>query len=113
MRKRDLFKMELGSYELTDDIDNYHYTLTIGLCDDGSRFYDIKEKGTLSSNSIFILEEYIDFDDYGDIKYKNLTALSGVGGLRIHSNDIYSMLKELKFIPRGSFKTFIDKTNLK
>lgn len=111
MRKRDLFRMELGSYELTDDIDNYYYTLKIGTCDDGSRFYDIRERGSLSYNSIFLLEEYADWDDDGYIKYKNLTALSGVGGLRVHSDDTYSMLRELKIIPRGSFSIFLEKTS--
>ena len=30
-------------------------------------------------------------------KYKSLSAMAGVGGLKIHSDNIYSLLSELKF----------------
>jgi hypothetical protein len=117
MKQQDLFKLALGVYELTDDIDNYHYTMKVSLTRDGERCYTIKEKGSISSNYIFMIEGYVNenggyyFNDR-DIKYKIITAMSDVGGLSVRSNDTYHMLYELKFIPRGSFQKFLDNTKV-
>lgn len=109
MRKRDLFRMELGEYDLTDSIDNYRYELKIGLNEDKSRYYRIKVKGSLGRDHIFMVESYDKYDD--DIKYKTLTALAGVGGLTIQSNDTHRILSELKLLARGSFAAFLEKTS--
>lgn len=109
MRKRDLFQMELGEYDLTDSIDNYRYELRIGLNEDKSRYYRIKVKGSLDRDHIFMVESYDKYDD--EIKYKTLTALAGVGGLIIQSNDTYIMLDELRLLARGSFAEFLEKTS--
>jgi hypothetical protein len=116
MRKRDLFNLPVGEYELTDHIKNYYYTMCIWISDDGCRCYRIKEKGSLSGSSIFMIEAYkseFGDEDYSesDIKYKVLHAMSGVGGLTIHSNDTFSMINDLRFIPRGSFKKFVELTS--
>lgn len=110
MKKRDLFRLSFGEYDLTDNIDNYYYTLRVFKCDSGNRGYKITEKGSSSITGIFMIEE-IKKDDDG-FKYKHLSALAGVGGLRIHSDDTYWILKELKFIPRGSFEEFVKRTSI-
>lgn len=91
MRKEDLFTMELGKYVLTDGI--YKYELDISLTDEGERCYDISGYGSLPfSAHIFMVEDILS-DEYGEEKI--LSAMSGVGGLIIHSDDTFSMLKEL------------------
>jgi len=95
MKQSDLFKMELGEYKLTDNIDNYKYQLKIGLTEDKKRIYTIREFGSLHfSAHITLFEEYIE-NDNGENE-KILTACSGVGGLNIHSSDCYSFLSELR-----------------
>jgi len=115
MTKKDLFKLAVGVYELVDNIGNYYYTMEVNIADSGERIYIIREKGIISRERIFMIENYVNEEDgctfrEGDIKYKTLTAISGVGGLRIHSNDTFNMLSELKFVPRGSFDKFIKNT---
>jgi hypothetical protein len=110
MKRRDLFRLSIGRYELTDNIDNYHYTLTVSLSDNNERCYQIIEKGSLSYPSIFMIEGYKEYED--GIKEKSLSALAGVGGLRIHSDDTYSVLNTLKIIQRESFQRFFDLTNI-
>ncbi len=111
MRKQDLFRMSLGVYELTDSIENYYYTLTIELTvEEKERCYTIKRKGDIGGSSVFMMEDYVSYDDESFVKYKVLSAHIRVGGLCLHSDDNYSMLSGLRFIPRGSFAEFIERT---
>jgi hypothetical protein len=95
MTKYDLFKLDDGEYELSDWVELYHYTLKVGRNEDNSRNYCIREKGSDGGARIF-MSEYLEMDEDG--AEKKLSALSGVGGLTIHSNDTYSMLRNLKFV---------------
>ena len=116
MRKQDLFKLPLGIHELVDNIGNYFYTMNVALTKDGERCYRIKEKGSISMDSIFMIECYVneegeDTSYHNNIRYKDISAIAGVGGLSVHSKDNFRMLNELNIIPKGSFKQFIENTN--
>lgn len=96
MRKEDLFKLPLGTYELRDHIGNYYYTLIVGLNRDGSRYHSIREKGSIIGPNIFMTEEF-EIDEE-DVEYKKLSATAGVGGIYIHSDETFSMLNDLEFV---------------
>lgn len=111
MRKQDLFKLAIGTYNLKDDI--YKYTLEVNISEDGVRCYVINEVGFF--NHIVLIEGYENETGGcsfypGDIKYKVLSAIMRMGGLFIHSSDTYDMLSGLELIPRGSFAKFIENT---
>ena len=114
MKARDLFNLSIGKYELTDGI--YNYILDVDISGyDGGRIYFIYEKGFLHIGHICLQEDFVNKDGgyrfyEGDIRYKILTTSSGIGGLTIHSNETYNLLYNLKFIPRGSFLTFVERT---
>jgi len=93
MDSKELVKLKDGQYQLTDGI--YNYTLTVGRNADKTKFYSIYEKGKQCAN-IFITQG-IEKDEDGN-KYKCLSAVATVCGLSIHSKDIYSMLRNLKFV---------------
>ena len=107
MKKRDLFRMKLGNYELTDGI--YNYILRIGLFDDGQRYYKITEKGYDKIKHSLTIHEDIEQNDNG-FEYKTLSALTFIGGISIHSDNVFAMIIDLKFIARGSFAEFINRT---
>lgn len=110
MRERDFINLPLGDFELSDGI--YNYTLKKTLTDDNKFMYIIKNKMfNLSGESLclFQREEYY-YDDeedryrYGNFKYQKLSAMAGIGGLRIHSKDIYNTIYNLELKPRGLYK---------
>ncbi len=108
MKARDLLRLPLGEYELTDDI--YNYQLKKGLTDDNSIVYVIIEKRTRNLFCLFE-KEIIDEEYYGDFfKRIILSVCISIGGFTVHSNDISYGLYSLKFAPNGSFKEFINKT---
>ena len=115
MRKSELFRLPLGNYELTDNINNYQYNLEVGMIQEmpeyglkPERCYRITLKGGSKFNQIFMIEDY---KTENGICYKFLTALAGIGGLRILSDNTFDMLSDLKFIARGSFKQFVANTS--
>ena len=113
MKKKDLSRLSVGNYKLTDNIDNYKYDLIVGKEESGGKYYLISESGWPSRDSIYLCECIEDDEEYNYYPYKNLSAMCGVGGIRIHSNDTYSLLRELEMLPRGSFKIFVERTNNK
>lgn len=108
MVAKDLIILPLGKYELTDGI--YDYNLRKDLNQDKSVIYRITEK--LTGNSMALFEEEVNvFEDIDLYKRINITSLASVGGLSIHSDNNFTMLWGIKFIPRGSFKKFIEIIN--
>lgn len=112
MNKRDFFRLPVGTYDLTDSINNYQYTLRTKLTDDGERMHIIRIKGSLSASGVCLFEKYVNNDGGvtfypNDIKYKIISSLLSLGGITIHSDNNFMMLNELRFIPRGSFKEFV------
>lgn len=95
MGTKEIIKLKIGAYELTDGI--YIYTLKVGLNKNKSKYYAITEKGHLPFSSNIFITQVVKTDEYGN-KYKCLSASAGVGGLRIHSDNIYWMLDRLKFV---------------
>lgn len=95
MNSKELVKLKDGQYQLTDGI--YNYTLTVGRNQDKTKFYAIYEKGSSKFSAHIFITQDVKKDEYGK-KYKCLSAMAGVGGLSIHSNNIYSMLYKLKYV---------------
>jgi hypothetical protein len=95
MNKEELLKLNVGVYELTDNIDNYNYTLQVLLDDNNKKCFRIKEKGSLSRNSFFITED-VEKDDDGN-EYGILYCIASIGGLSVHTVDGYKIINELKF----------------
>lgn len=102
MNSKDLLKLKDGKYNLTDGI--YDYTLIVGMNSDKTKYYSIYEKGSSRYDANIFITHQIEKDEDGN-KYNCLSAMAGVGGLKIHSEDIYSMLSKLKFVESES-KTF-------
>lgn len=94
MKTNELIKLKIGQYQLTDGI--YNYTLTVGKNLDKSKFYTIYEKGDSKFSAHIFITLKMKINEDGK-KYKSLSAMAGVGGLKIHSDNIYSLLSELKF----------------
>lgn len=103
MRKSELFRLPVGKYDLTDEIDNFKYTLIVDTTNEGERCYTIKTT-SYPSGQIFMLEH---FEKEGRFKRKVLYAMSGTGGISLHTTDTYNALSDLKFVARGSFKQFV------
>lgn len=115
MRKRDLFNLMEGSYNLTDSINNYKYTMKVSIDSENMKSYRIIEKGGSVFNSIYLYDKFV--DEYGEVYsdkklhiYKTIASIVSVGGLSVHSNDNYNLISKLRMIPRGSFLKFIEKT---
>lgn len=99
MNSEELVNLKDGKYQLTDGI--YDYTLTVGRNQDKTKFYAIYEKGSRTFSANILITQRIEKDEDGK-KYKYLSAMAGVGGLYIHSDDIYLILSKLKFVESGS-----------
>jgi len=95
MNSKELVKLKDGQYQLTDGI--YNYTLTVGRNADKTKFYSFYEKGSSRYSAHIFITQGIKKDEDGN-KYKCLSAIAGVGGLSIYSDDVYSMLYKLKFV---------------
>ena len=109
MKERDLLRLSLGIYPITDGIWNYSIQKKKGY--DDSVIYRIKE--LLTGNSFFIHEhQRKSEDEYPSFIYIKLSAGIMIGGLSIHSDDVWDILNDLKFVSRGSFKKFIEKTTI-
>lgn len=110
MITKDLIRLPLCNLEITDGI--YNYELSKELTESKSVVYVIIEKRSRKLFCLFESTENI-FEDCEEYERKILRANMGIGGFYISSDDIYSSLNDLKFIPRGSFKKHIEitKTN--
>jgi hypothetical protein len=87
MTKKQLLSLKVGDYHLTDNI--YEYSMSVSMTAENQKCFLIKLKDSiLSQSSIFMVEDLVN---------DSITALSGVGSLRIHSDDVYDILKKLKF----------------
>jgi hypothetical protein len=87
MTRKELLSLEVGDYYLTDNI--YEYSMSVSMTAENQKCFLIKLKDSiLSQSSIFMVEDLVN---------DSITALSGVGSLRIHSDDVYDILKKLKF----------------
>jgi hypothetical protein len=95
MTSTELVKLQKGNYSLVDGI--YSYNLTVGLNKDRTKYYSIVEKGSMPYSAKIFITQNIKIDEDGN-KYKCLHAVAGVGGLHIHSENIYSMLSELTIV---------------
>lgn len=108
MRQRDLFNLSNGTYDCTDGI--YNYWLSKQTTENGNPIYFLKDK--LTGHSLCMFEEETDYvyEYTSEFKFKTITYLCSVGGFSVHSRKYQYDLNKLKFIPRGSFKKFIELT---
>jgi len=87
MTRKQLLSLRVGDYHLTDNI--YEYSMSVSMTIENQKCFLIKLKDAiLSSESIFMVQ---------DLENDSISALAGVGSLRIHSDDVYDVLKKLKF----------------
>jgi hypothetical protein len=95
MKKEELLNLPLGTHELTDNQNNFHYTLSIDIigC---KRQYTIKEKGSIEDAHITLFEQYEVYNEFEDIR--SLSVMTRIGGLCVHSTDYHKILNELKLI---------------
>jgi hypothetical protein len=91
MKKEELLKLELGSYNLTDSIDTYKYSLDVFLSEYDQRLYYIRNQNEPYYSYIVLFEELID----DEIK---LTSMAKIGDICIHSEDVNSIIDNLKII---------------
>jgi len=96
MIKIEFLNLEIGSYKLTDRINNYQYELTVFLTE--RKYYKITEFNNPTGNYIFLSENVVE-DENGN-KEKTLSAMAGIGGLFVHSDETHSLLSELKLLQR-------------
>ena len=116
MNKSHLTKLPLGTYHLTNGI--YNYTLEKYIWDDPvynkekNITYRIREKGSLPFSPAITLD-YEDleevYDNYKKFKFKGFVAHILVFGLSVMAPCRF--ISELEFVPRGSFKEFINRTS--
>lgn len=110
MKAKELIKLPLGKYNLTDGIYNYsmHKTLT----NNHEPIYSIKERLSCDHICLFEFEEKVEFEH--SLRYYKSTRLSAsiaAGGISIHSDDTYFAIRHLRFKQRGSFRQFVINTN--
>jgi len=102
MKRRDLVNLSNGIYRVTDGI--YDYVLEKTTCDN-EPMYTIN----YGYNSVSLFQT-VNTEDYG-YEYPTLCACVSIGGLFVQSSKCFAMLYQLKFVPRGSFKEFVKRTN--
>lgn len=112
MRTRDLLRLAFGDYKLRSSYRTYTLTKQESEWSSGETkvWYSLREYGSLNGGSFGLYEE-IDsvFEDRNYPKCKVLTTTAFVGGLSISSKDSWRVLSELEFVPKSSYKEFINK----
>ena len=94
MTTTELVKLKEGIYTVTDKIRKY--TIEVGYNKNKSKYYDIRESGSSRFSASIFITQHFEKDDGNKIRVFN--AMAGVGGLRIHSSDIFGMLNYLEFV---------------
>lgn len=111
LNARKTLLLPKGSFEASDGIYNY----TIKVSGDESLFASIYKSGDGvfgSHITLFRDTEFVFEDDSREHYYynkplrKTLSAMVSVGGLTVHSKDIYSFITKLYIKPRNSFKEY-------
>jgi hypothetical protein len=114
MRKRDLFILPLGNYILTDGI--YKFMLQKKLKDwgDKSVYYSIREYGSLFGGSVNLYEKMDNvFEDSYLYKQKVLSFVVFITGMSFAGdNDCYMQLSRLRFVPKSSYKEWLNKVEV-
>ena len=110
MRPRDLFRLPLGNYILTDGI--YKFSLRKQPREWGTRmpYYSLKEHGSLFGGSVNFYEEMGDVFDYTDrYKQKILSATVFITGMSFRVEDCWREIGNLKFVARSSYREWLKK----
>ena len=118
MVQREFMRLPLNEeIGLIDKHDNYKYDLIKSLTKPyeelgikRSVIYVIRCRLTGHSFSLHEHERPF-FEDWREgPQKKHLSAMMGVGGLRLYSDDVVNLLWDLRLIPRGSFQEFVKRT---
>lgn len=102
MKARDLFRLSVGKYDVTDTVYIYEIDVCISDFTELKRYF-ISVKHHSEYGRILLSQHYASGKFY-------LHALSGIGSLYVSSNDCNRIYSILKFIPRGSFSEFVKRT---
>lgn len=104
MTQKDLIRLPLGKYNLTDGI--WRYNLKKLITPDGKVMYSIIEPISRQHFALFERNEDV-FDDSDKYKQKRLSGCMSVGGLHIYSTDVYDTIRPLKIIKNSTYKKFM------
>lgn len=108
MRQRDLFRLSLGNYILTDGI--YRFLLQKKSRDWGDKtpYYSLREYGSLSGGSVNFYEKVDDvFDNTSRYKQKSLSFTVFITGMSFSGEECWNQIHELKFVPKSSYKEWL------
>lgn len=89
MTHEELLSLNDGDYKLSDRIDNYKYRMVVSSIEDNKRLFQIFNE-TSSHSHITVHATVI--DGY----CVDISLMAVVGGLYVHSNDVNSLLYEIK-----------------
>ncbi len=111
MKKRDLLRLPIGNYTLTDGI--YKYKLTKFKKDWGNTGYGyrISEYGSFPFSPTVTLYEEIDnvFENSSLYKETILTFFFHLAGLSAKGDNSYDIYSKLTLIPKTNYKEWLDK----
>ena len=118
MKERELLSLPLGEYKLYND-DNFNknkFNLRIYFCDSmKQRRYIIQESMNLNGATfhLYETEDYV-FEDQrrdGYFKKKHLSASASFKGLSVLNGESYWVIRNLQFLPKSSYLSFINFSN--
>ena len=95
MTKEELLNLPIGKFKLTDEINNFQYDLLITLTNDNMKIFRIILSGYPEFSDSITFHQYIEIDEDGN-QINKLSVSAGIGALIIHTDDSYSILRQIK-----------------
>lgn len=110
MKKRDLFRLPLGNYILTDGIYKFSLKKQLREYGDNLPYYSVREYGSLSGGSVNFYEEIDNvFDNTSRYKQMVLTFMVFITGMSFCGDDCWNQIHKLKFVSKSSYKEWLKK----
>lgn len=114
MKVKDLIRLPLGSYKVTDGYNTY--SLEKKKRNQGSygNYCSLRRIGSITEGSVNFYEYEEDVFDY-TTKYKctRLKFMAWVSGLSFSGEDCFDSISKLKFISKSTYREFITKIEQK
>lgn len=108
MRPRDLFRLPLGDYVLTDGIYKFSLQKELKTWGDNMPFYKVRQYGSVSTGNVNFYEEMDNvFEDSSRYKQKVLSFIVFVTGMSFSGKDCWNQIHNLRFVPRSSYKEWL------
>lgn len=95
MKKEEFLSLELGRYEITDDLNIYKYELSVD-SQDNRKIYFIKLKDSFSHAYICLQE------DKSEEGNSHITILSKLGSFYVNSENSYEIIKKIEILNKIS-----------